>query len=107
MLGGFAAGWTHGPNLAMDQINRYMDADIAAQKTAIEQAHGRVSDARGILAEMYTRYGNLDKAEAATKMLQINAAVNDTKAQVAAASSPAIKANGEVVIAELERGKLL
>ncbi len=107
MLGGFAAGWTHGPNQALQQINKYMDDDIAAQRTAIEQAHGKVSDARGILSEMYTRYGNLDKAEAATKMLQINAAVNDTKAQVAAANSPAIAANGQAAIVGLEREKLL
>lgn len=107
MLGGFAAGWTHGPNQALEQINRNIDQDIGAQRMAIEQAHGKVTDAKGILGEMYTRFGNIDKAEAATKMLQINSAINDTKAQVAAANSPGLAANGQIAIAALEREKLL
>lgn len=106
-LGGFAAGWTHTPNAALEDINRHIDHDIAAQRMDIEQAHGKVSDAKSVLAEMYNRYGNMDKAEAATKLLQINALTNDTKAQVAAAGSPAIEANGRLVLANLAQQRAM
>jgi hypothetical protein len=105
-LGGFAAGWTHGPNLAMNQINRYIDDDIGAQKQAIEQAHGKVTDAKGVLGEMYQRFGNLNQAEAAARILHYDSMTNDVKAQVASAQSPTVAANGQILEAEIQRKKL-
>lgn len=105
MLGGFAAGWTHGPNQALAQINRYIDDDIGAQKTAIDQAHGRVSDQRNLLAEMTNRFGDINKGIAATRMLKINGLLQEGDAQSAAADSPEIAARWDVAKQHLLRAK--
>ncbi len=61
ILGGIGAGLTHGPNLAMQMIDKAVDQDIEAQKADIGKT-------QNLLSMNMQKYHNLQAAEAATRL---------------------------------------
>lgn len=104
MFSGFAQGWNKtGSNPALESLQADIDRNIAAQKVAIENGHHRVAEAKGLLAETYKRFGNMDQAVAAARAMMVQSV--DTKIQQIAASSkvPSIKAAATTAEGQLEK----
>lgn len=78
ILGGIGSGLTHGPNLAVQIMNKAIDDDINAQKEDLGKT-------RSLLSLNLQKYHRLDSAEMATR-LQYNTAL---QIQLQAASSKA------------------
>jgi hypothetical protein len=95
-LGGFVSGYRGGPNQALNHINGMIDRDIAAQRKNIEQAHGRVADMKGSLAEMYRRFGNMEQAEAGARILHLQQLDAEAQEHGAAAKSDLVRANADL-----------
>jgi hypothetical protein len=95
-LGGFLSGYRGGPNQALQQINQHIDRDIAAQRKDIEQAHGRVADMKGSLAEMYRRFGNMEQAEGAARILHLQQLDQEAQEHGASAKSDLVRANADL-----------
>lgn len=102
--GGAAQGWTHGAvgNSALDAMKQHVDNDINAQKQDIESAHGRVEDQKGILGETYKRFGNMDTAVSAARVLSLQKLDQDASAQEANADSPVQKAKFGALKSQLQ-----
>lgn len=74
ILGGIGSGLTHGPNVALQLMDKAVDKDIEAQKADLGKTHS-------LLSLNMQKYHNLQTAEAATR-LQYNT-VLQTQLQVA------------------------
>lgn len=61
ILGGIGAGLTHGPNVALQLMNKAVDNDIEAQKQDLGKTHS-------LLSLNMQKYHNLQTAEAATRL---------------------------------------
>lgn len=61
ILGGIGAGLSHGPNLAMQMIDKAVDQDIESQKSEL----GKTQNLLGLNMQ---KYHNLQTAEAATRL---------------------------------------
>ena len=66
-FGAGSAALTGGPNVVLQQLNSYIDRDIANQRAAIDADEKGANNA---LAQLNRQYGNLDQAEAALKIAQ-------------------------------------
>jgi len=95
ILGGIGAGLTHGPNLALEQMNRLVDQDIDAQKTDINNKH--------TLYNMnLKRYGDQLMADQSTR-LQMNQMMQfQVQAAMAKANSAGAMAAGQQMLGQLK-----
>ncbi len=100
-LGELGAGLSHTENNVMPMINKHVDNDIAAQRKAIEQAHGRVADMHGSLAEMYRRFGNLNQAEDAAHIMHLQQLGAEADEYGSGARSDLARAQSDTVKAQL------
>jgi len=66
-FGAGAATLSGGPNMVLNQINGYIDRDIANQRQQIEAGK---ENANSALARLNRQFGNLDQAEAALRIAQ-------------------------------------
>lgn len=96
-FGAASAALTGGPNVVLNQINSYIDRDIANQRAAIEADEKKANNA---LAQLNRQFGNLDQAEAALKIAQQNKVETMAKAYAASTKSEDIQKALDVWLAE-------
>ena len=101
-LGAFGAALTHGPNYAMQLVKENRDRELQKQRDEIEQKKGRIGDMKGILADTYRRFGNLDQAESAARALSNQQLDAEQQAHAAASDNEALKARSEIISAQLQ-----
>ena len=83
-FGAGAAALTGGPNVVLQQLNSYIDRDVANQRAAIEADEKKANNA---LAQLNRQFGNLDQAEAALKIAQQNKVEQIAKSYAASTKS--------------------
>lgn len=68
---GFMQGFRRegGPNPVLQMIEGSVDRDVAAQRADLETKKGSLADTRGAMADVYRRIGDMDQAEAQTRIL--------------------------------------
>lgn len=71
VLGGIGAALTHGPNMAVEALNRAVDQDIDSQKTAIMNAKDNVSMRNNLVAQMREKIGDFDQSVLAAKQVRL------------------------------------
>lgn len=96
-FGAGAAALTGGPNVVLQQINSYIDRDIATQRAQIEADEKGANNA---LAQLNRQYGNLDQAEAALRIAQQNKVETMAKSYAASTKSEDIMKALDVWLAE-------
>jgi hypothetical protein len=104
-LGGFLEGFRGTPNRAMETIRSHIDADISAQREAIESKKGRVKDMQGLLAETYRRFGNMEQAESAARAIALQQVDSEQQAYAASSASEKVQAESRVQSAQLQEAK--
>lgn len=104
-LGGFAAGFRGGPNTALEQMNRAIDADIDAQKTAMANKRVSIENQKGALAEMYKRFGNMDQAETAARLVSLQQLDLQAQQYAVGSNSEVIAARGQALQAQIAKEK--
>lgn len=93
-VGGAMSQYTGGKNLALEQLNRSIDADIDAQKHDIANARLAVGMGKGAIADELERHGDLYRAQETYRVATLEAAKNDLQSQLQKfdpASSTAIR----------------
>jgi hypothetical protein len=102
-LNGFAVGTGHAhQNATLNLIDSMVDRDIASQKHEIEQAHGRANEELNLLSMARARFGDEEKAEAATRALIYQQLGEQTSALTAGTDSESLLANAALARAQLE-----
>lgn len=71
ILGGIGAGLTHGPNMALEVINRAVDQDIDAQKSAIMNGRENVNMHNNTVAQLRSKGLDFDQSVLAAKQIKI------------------------------------
>ena len=104
-LGGFVAGRTGGPNLALDQIERAIDRDVDAQKARLAAARGKLDEQRGIYASMREQFGDERMADAAAKHAYLENAERQVQNLAANSASKDIQARSQELLAGLQEKK--
>lgn len=66
-MGAFGAALARTPNFALEIMNKQIDDEMQAQRRNIEKAGSNIEAQKGILAQMYLKLGDVDKAEAAAR----------------------------------------
>jgi predicted nucleic acid-binding Zn-ribbon protein len=79
------------------------NADIDAQKQEIEAKRGRVEDMKGSLAEMYRRFGNMDKAMDAAHLLTLQQIDAEQRSFAAGTKSEQKLATSDLMSADIAR----
>lgn len=102
-LGGFMGGFTHTPNQGVAQINEEVQRDLDDQRSEIEAKKGRVQDMRGILAETYRRFGNMDQAMAAAHAISLQKIQAEADAYAAGSNLESVKANNAIAQGQMKQ----
>ena len=98
-LGGIAQGFLHlQHNEAMEQINKLVDNDIAAQKANFEANKEKTNS---LYAQAFKQTGNADEAEKLAKMYGMQAAAYNVEAVGAASGSQAAAAKAQIQAEQL------
>lgn len=104
LLGGIYQGLNHlQSNPFIDQMNKVIDRDIAAQQEAINNKKGAIQDRKGLLAEMRATYKDESLAKAQAKNLYYEGMKEQLGAEAAQYDSPAIQARADQGIAAINR----
>lgn len=96
-FGAASAALTGGPNVVLNQINSYIDRDVANQRAQIEAGK---ENANSALARLNRQYGNLDQAEAALKIAQQKKVENMAASYAASTKSEDVQKALDVWLAE-------
>jgi len=102
-FGAGAAALTGGPNVVLNQINSYIDRDIATQRAQIEAGKEAAGNQ---LAVLNRQFGNLDQAEAALKIAQQKKVETMAASYAASTKSEDIKTALDVWLAEGEQRRV-
>lgn len=102
-FGAGAATLTGGPNVVLNQINSYIDRDIANQRQQIEA--GKEAQASQ-LAVLNRQFGNLDQAEAALKIAQQKKVETMAEAYAKSTKSDDIMKSLDVWLADNEQRRV-
>jgi hypothetical protein len=73
ILGGVGSALTKGPNMAVDQLNRMIEADTEAQKAELASKRASFDTKNSLYSRMLARYGNEDAATAAANIQKTEA----------------------------------
>lgn len=110
VLGGVGAALTHGPNMAVEALNRAVDADIDAQKNAIMNAKDTVVTRGNLVAQMRAKIGDFDQAVMAAKQVkleqlkrQMDALATEYRGPEAQARAREFNAGLDLKLAELKQ----
>ncbi len=104
VLGGIYQGLNHlSSNPAIDQMNRVIDRDIAAQEHDQATKKGAIAERKGLLADMRATYKDEALAKIQAKNLYYEAAKEQLAAEAATYDSPAIQARADQAITALTR----
>lgn len=102
-FGAGAATLTGGPNVVLNQINGYIDRDIANQRQQIEAGK---EAANNQLAVLNRQFGNLDQAEAALKIAQQKKVETMAQSYAASTKSEDIQSALNVWLADNEQRRV-
>lgn len=108
VIGGVLGGMYQGLNkLAsnpfIDQMNKTIDRDIAAQETDLRTKKEAIGERKGLLAEMRATYKDEALAKLQAKNLYYEGAKEELAAQAAQYDSPAIQARADQAITAMTR----
>ncbi len=90
-------------NPFIEQMNKTMDRDIAAQETDLRTAKEGIGERKGLLAEMRATYKDEALAKLQARNLYIEAAKEELLSQASSYDSPAIQARADQAISALTR----
>lgn len=96
LLSGIGSGLTGQKNMALEVINRAIDADIDAQKSELGKK-------QNLLTMNYRKYGDLQTAQAATAAQLSSVAQAQIAAAAAKSGSAQAQLNGSLAIAQLKQ----
>lgn len=99
MLGGIGAGLTHGPNQAMQMLQKRMETDIEAQKE-------NLGTKKSLLSENLRAQGNLVSATNATRMQMAAMAQGQLLKVAAQTNNPIIAARAQQHAAAIMQGTM-
>ncbi len=102
-FGAGAAALTGGPNVVLQQINGYIDRDIANQRQQIDAGK---ENANSALARLNRQYGNLDQAEAALRIAQQKKVETMASSYAASTKSEDIQKALDVWLADNEQKRV-
>ena len=102
-FGAGAATLTSGPNVVLNQINSYIDRDIANQRAAIEADEKGANNA---LAQLNRQYQNLDMAESALRIAQQKKVENMAASYAASTKSQDVMTALDMWLAENEQRRV-
>ncbi len=103
-LGGLYQGLNHlSNNPFLDQMNKNIDRDIAAQETDLKTKKESISERKGLLSEMRATYKDDALAKMQARNLYYEAAKEDLAAQASEYDSPAIQSRADMAIAAITR----
>lgn len=95
-LGAFGEALGGGPNIAIQQVNRAIDADLQAQDRDISTAQAGAEQRRGLLHEVRSDFSSRQAALDATRAIMLREMAARFEAQAAAQGSAEALANGRV-----------
>lgn len=104
-LGGFVSGFRGGPNEALQHMESAIDRDMAAQRANIENKRGQIGDMRGLLAETYRRYGNMDQAEAAARVIALQQIDQRAQEYAVGSGNELVAAKGQMLQAQINKAE--
>ncbi len=106
LLGGIYMGLNRlSSNPFLDNLNKVIDRDIAAQETDLRTKKEGIGDRRNMLSEMRGIYKDDALAKAQAKNLYLESAKEQLMAEAAKYDSPAIQARADQAIPELTRAQ--
>jgi len=107
ILGGFSQGAGRG-NPAMEMMNRMVDQNIEAQKSAIAGKQHRAEAAQNMYQQKLRQFGDENAAEMATRSQMLEQFNLQTRAEALRSQSPILQAKAKDVSAQiqLEQAKL-
>jgi hypothetical protein len=97
-LGGIGAGLTHGPNQALQMIDKLTERDIEAQKTNIGQKNN-------LFNMNLRRYQDQQMADHATRLQMNEALQSQIRLSAAKSGSMQAQAQGQLLLGQLEQNK--
>ncbi len=108
VIGGVLGGIYQGLNKLqsnpfLDQMNKTMDRDIAAQEADLATAKGAIAERKGMLADMRTTYKDEALAKLQARNLYYEGAKEQLAAEAATYDSPAIQARADQAISAISR----
>ncbi len=108
VIGGVLGGIYQGLNKLqsnpfLDQMNKTIDRDIAAQETDLATAKGAIAERKGMLADMRTTYKDEALAKMQARNLYYEGAKEQLAAEAATYDSPAIQARADQAISAITR----
>ncbi len=104
LLGGLYQGLNHlSNNPFIDQMNKVIDRDIAAQETDLRTKKESIGERKGLLAEMRATYKDEALAKIQARNLYYEGAKEELMAQAAQYDSPAIQARADQAITAMTR----
>ncbi len=108
VIGGVLGGIYQGLNKLqsnpfLDQMNKTIDRDIAAQETDLATAKGAIAERKGMLADMRTTYKDEALAKLQARNMYYEGAKEQLAAEAATYDSPAIQARADQAINAITR----
>jgi hypothetical protein len=103
MLGTFGSTLAHGQNTTMDTINRYVDADIAAQRDEIMNAREGVTLKNNLVAELRQKGLSLEQSTLAAKQIKLEQAKRQLDAIRSQNPDPEIDARKKAAQVEIDK----
>lgn len=102
VLGGIGAALTHGPNMAVEALNRAVDQDIDAQKTAIMNAKDNVAMRNNLVGQMRAKIGDFDQSVLAAKQVRLEQLKRQVDALATEYRGPESEARAKLINAGLD-----
>lgn len=97
-LGSIASGLTGRPNIAIDAVNKRIEADIESQKRAYQL---KKEHANNLFARAQAATGDLEQARNVTRALMLGQAEQAARERLARLGPERAKVNGDAVLSEL------
>ena len=101
----FLGGLKGGENNALKIIDRAIDADIAAQKSNIEKQGGKITQERGLLADLRGQLGSMQSAESMYHAIAATNVQNQLSIAAARSGDQKVKAQADMAISQLDQAK--
>lgn len=101
--GGFLQGFRGGPNPAQQMLDQAIDRDIAAQRANLEKKGKNIEHERGLLADAYRRFGRMDAAEDAARMVMEQEYAGKLRQIGAETNSPLVQARIKQQLGQLDQ----
>jgi len=104
-LGGYVSAKTGGPNMALEQINKSIDRDIAAQQANLENKKASLGESRSLYGQKMQQFGDARGAALAAKSDMLAAIQAKGEAIVAGSDNEQAQANWLKMSAQFAKEK--